>query len=110
MSTTRGKLALCSQGSLGLITENEPREVTYPDGSKGIAFVGIHMTDKIAPIGSPWSSRNPAIVGEIRFEDIVSGEQYSLNEVLAKHVSVPGFMRGRDTTGEMKRTDSDTRA
>ena len=62
----RGTLALCSRNSLGLITEPEPKEVTYPDGTKGTAYVGIHLTDKIAPIGSPWSSRNPRVLGTLQ--------------------------------------------
>jgi hypothetical protein len=61
----KGKLALCRAGSLGLITNNEKQEVTYADGDKAMAYVGIHLTDKIAPIGSPWSSRAPIIVGEV---------------------------------------------
>jgi hypothetical protein len=61
----KGSLAICSLGCLGLITEDSPREVVYKDGNKGVAWVGIHLTDKIAPIGSPWSSRNPKIVGHI---------------------------------------------
>lgn len=61
----KGKLALCGKGTLGLITHAEPQPVSYGDGSKGKAFVGIHLTDKIAPIGSPWSSRNPNVVGEL---------------------------------------------
>ena len=61
MMKIKGSLAVCSLGCLGLITEDEKKEVTYPDGTKGMAYVGIHLTDKIAPIGSPWSSRNPRI-------------------------------------------------
>jgi hypothetical protein len=77
----KGKLAFCSLGTLGLITKDEPQHVVYKTCdacSKGIAgpdfcqcetgeaYVGIHLTDKIAPIGSPWSSRHPRVVGEIR--------------------------------------------
>ena len=41
------------------------QEITYPDGSKGTAWVGIHLTDAVATIGSPWCSRKPTVVGEI---------------------------------------------
>lgn len=77
----KGKLAVCSRGYLGLITETGQREVTYKkcfacetargcDSTgpctceKGLAFVGVHLTGE--NIGKPWSSRNPRIVGEIR--------------------------------------------
>jgi hypothetical protein len=65
MKPKTGSLAICGAGTLGLITEDCPREITYPDGNKGLAYVGIHLTDKIAPIGSPWSSRHPKIVGHV---------------------------------------------
>lgn len=64
----RGVIAICSQGYLGLITEDEPQEITYPDGNKGTAYVGIQLTDKPpftegfegpTGIGAPWSSRTP---------------------------------------------------
>lgn len=61
----KGSLAFCGLNALGLITEDEPKEVSYPDGNKGYAYVGIHLTDKIAPIGSPWTSRHPKTVGHI---------------------------------------------
>lgn len=63
-------IARCSLGSLGLITEDEPKEIVYPDGNKGFAYVGIHLTDKVAPIGSPWSSRTPlALCRILELED-----------------------------------------
>lgn len=61
----KGKLAICSQNALGLITHDEPQQVDYPDNFKAHAYVGIHLTDAIGPIGSAWSSRTPKIVGEI---------------------------------------------
>jgi len=65
MTKGKGLLAYCSKGSLGLITEDFPKQIEYPDGLKGFAFVGVHLTDKIAPIGSPWSSRTPQVVGRV---------------------------------------------
>jgi hypothetical protein len=64
----KGMLAVCSLGSLGLITDSLKKEITYPDGTKGEAWVGVHVTDKVAEIGSPWSSRNPTVV--CRFDDL----------------------------------------
>ena len=61
----KGTLALCGLKCLGLITKDEPKEITYEDGNKCFAYVGIHLTDKITDIGNPWSSRNPIIVGHI---------------------------------------------
>jgi len=42
----RGVIAICSRGYIGLITEDEPKEVHYPDGNTGVAWVGIQLTDK----------------------------------------------------------------
>jgi hypothetical protein len=63
----KGMLARCSRGALGLIMEDEPQQVKYGDKNTGIAFVGIHLTDKISPVGSPWCSRRPTIVGHVKF-------------------------------------------
>ena len=61
----KGAIALCGAGTIGLITEDEPREITYSDGNKSVAYVGIQLTDAIAPIGSPWSSRDPKILARL---------------------------------------------
>jgi len=61
----KGDIGVCSAGALGLITQDGKQPVLYGDGNKDIAYVGIHLTDKIAPIGSPWSSRNPIVIGHI---------------------------------------------
>lgn len=53
----KGDLARCSQGYLGLITSDEQKEVFYPDGSKGMAWIGIHVSKD--RLGEPWSSRKP---------------------------------------------------
>jgi len=67
----KGSLAICGAGTLGLITSDSQKEVTYPGGNKGTAWTGIHLTDKIAPIGSPWSSRSPVVVGRIEGQRIL---------------------------------------
>lgn len=63
---TKGTIALCGIGTIGLITEDQPKEINYPDGNTGLAYVGIHLTDKVTEIGAPWSSRKPIILGHVR--------------------------------------------
>ncbi len=65
MKLKKGTIALCSLGCFGLITEDSPRPVVYKDGNSAIAYVGVHLTDKIAPVGSPWRSRTPVVVGDM---------------------------------------------
>jgi len=68
----RGDIAICSQGHLGLITSDGPVPVTYANGHSvgkelnGVqaeAWVGIHLSP---PVGRPWSSRSPYVVGRLR--------------------------------------------
>ena len=66
MANHKGKVAVCSRGALGLITEGRKKKIKYPDGTTGSAYVGIHLTDDIAPIGSPWCSRYPDILGDLK--------------------------------------------
>lgn len=74
----RGALAYCSIGRLGLILCDEPQEIAYQDGNKGIAWIGIQLTDGDIQgvgidksqivhqkVGDPWSSRTPRVVGYI---------------------------------------------
>ena len=65
-----GWLALCSLNSLGIILKDEMQEVTYSDGNKGMAYIGLHLTDKVSKIGAPWSSRHPRIIGTIQFDNV----------------------------------------
>lgn len=55
-------LALCSLKTLGLILSPTPVPVIYPNGATGVAWTGIHLSNKVAPVGSPWSSRNPVVL------------------------------------------------
>jgi hypothetical protein len=78
---TVGTLAICGWGCLGMITNEEPQEVIYSNGSKGMAYVGVHLTNKVAPIGSPWSSRHPQVVGHIdQWTEIYQQEDRSTKE------------------------------
>jgi hypothetical protein len=64
----RGDIAKCSQKCIGLITCDEPQQVTYGDGSTGSAWVGVHWHNRPELgilIGDPWSSRNPKVIGHI---------------------------------------------
>lgn len=85
----KGSLAYCSMNKLGLITSDGPVEVEYSDGNKGMAWVGIQLTDADEEthreyakrfnnsddnhpanfVGGPWSSRTPRVVGHI--DDII---------------------------------------
>jgi hypothetical protein len=101
----KGKLAVCSQGFLGVITENEPKPVVYKwcvacdqvskavgadvhdtvycTCEKGVAYVGIHVGTGRA--GEPWSSRNPQIIGmAVEAARLLQHK----NEVLAGHPPV----------------------
>lgn len=93
---SKGDVARCSKGSLGLITNSEKQHVIYekclicargrihlttevlPVCERcvtGEAYVGIHLTDLIAPVGSPWSSRTPVVIGSL--DDIISSREWS---------------------------------
>lgn len=78
LAPRRGAIAYCSLGRLGLILCDEPQEITYHDGNKGVAWVGIQLTEgdvngvggdvgKVfhQKIGDPWSTRHPNVVGYI---------------------------------------------
>jgi hypothetical protein len=71
-------LAYCSGGLLGLITSDTQQDITYNDGNKGTAWLGLQVSggwiegrggDKgkrffRAP-GMPWSSRTPRIIAQL---------------------------------------------
>ena len=73
MEPHKGCTARCSLGLLGRITSDAPQEVTYADGNKGLAWVGVQLEHKtfVSPFtgetitvepGGPWSSRTPVVV------------------------------------------------
>ena len=64
LTPQKGALAFCSRGELGLILSDAPVLVEYPDGLKGLAWTGIHLSE--AKIGQPWSSREPRVVGLVK--------------------------------------------
>lgn len=47
-----GDIAICGEGSLGLVTNVAEDNICY----------GIHLTDVISKIGSPWQSQQPTVV------------------------------------------------
>ena len=65
MEPKRGDIAICGIGTLGLITENGLKPLIYSNGNRGMAYLGVHLTDRVAPVGSQWSSRTPIIVGHV---------------------------------------------
>lgn len=77
----RGDIAICGSGSLGLVLSDKLQKITYPNGTQGDAYVGIHLTDKLSTIGSDWSSRNPIKVGHIENVEIFLRHfDYATNE------------------------------
>ncbi len=68
----KGTFALCGQDILGLITSDGVEEVTYSDGTKGMAYTGIKLSGP--NVGEPWSSRSPRIVGFVE-ELLAKGNQ-----------------------------------
>lgn len=72
MKPRKGSLAFCGLNCLGLITSDRKKKVRYDDGKFGYAWTGIHLTDKIAEIGSPWSSRTPRVIGHV--ESMAGGD------------------------------------
>lgn len=47
-----GDLALNEDGALGIITS-----------VKSGVFIGVHVSNDIAPKGSPWESKKPCVIG-----------------------------------------------
>lgn len=68
-------IAICSGGLVGVISVDEPIEVNYNDGNKGIAWSGYQLSNSSikgrgdegkvfdVEIGGDWSSRNPTVIG-----------------------------------------------
>lgn len=79
----KGHLARCSKGALGLITVDEKVLVKYQDGTEGMSWIGIHLTDKVAPAGTTWMSRNPTIY--VKFKgDLVPRKKSLWRRVMEK--------------------------
>lgn len=70
----KGDIGICGEGCLGLIMHDDAQEVIYSDGNRGIAYVGVHLTNKIIPVGAEWSSRSPTVVGHV--DDIETFMKY----------------------------------
>lgn len=79
LAPRKGAVAFCKRGYLGLITSEKPEEITYPDGNKGMAWLGVQLTDKPpfssdwkgpTGMGTLWSSRFPTVMAYI--EDFTS--------------------------------------
>ena len=65
MTPKRGDIAICGIGTLGLVLEDGMQDITYDNGQRGKAYIGVHLTDKVCEVGGKWSSRDPVIVGHI---------------------------------------------
>jgi len=68
LTPKKGAIAKCAWGTIGVIAVDRPQEVTYPDGKKGMAWTGFHLTETILEgghvikIGDPWSSKKPEVL------------------------------------------------
>jgi len=60
----RGAVAVCSQGIVGMIENDKPQRVHYPDGNTGKAWVGRAIWPP-GVFGEKWSSRNPRVLCRI---------------------------------------------
>lgn len=49
-----GDYVVCPQGYRGVLINDKPQHVTYPDGNEGEAYVGVSPVD-----GHSWTSRHP---------------------------------------------------
>lgn len=67
----KGVVARGDQGCPGLILSEQPVEVVYSDGKKGMAWTGIHISE--SRMGEPWSSRSPQLIGKFQDEGGVTG-------------------------------------
>jgi hypothetical protein len=67
MKPRKNAIAICGRGALGLITSTTtvPLEWKDPQGNSYVRdhWTGIHLTNKIKPIGSPWCSTSPTVIG-----------------------------------------------
>jgi hypothetical protein len=84
MEPRKGAIAYCRLKRLGLITSDTMVPVVYGDGTEGISWVGIQLTDgqvkgiggnkgKVfdQKVGDEWMSKVPHVVGYIEdFENM----------------------------------------
>lgn len=103
MEPRRYALAYCSGGLLGLITSEQPVEITYRDNERGVAWTGVQVTGgtiagvggdtgktfTVAP-GTPWSSRTPRAIAQLSEDD-----GRSLAASLASMLAPTRVVRGR---------------
>lgn len=61
----KGSIAICSRGFLGLITDDDKKDIIYSDGNVGKAYVGIHLCTDMKFFGTGWSSTKPKVIGHI---------------------------------------------
>ncbi len=87
MEPKRGAIAVCGIGTLGLITSRYKEFVTYPDGNTGKAWTGIHLTDKVCPQFSPWSSTRPIVLGYLQMDELEDFDK--IEKALQKFVGEP---------------------
>jgi len=98
MNPRKYTIAKCSLGVYGVITVDEPKDVTYADGNTGVAWTGLVIRDTSIPgvgghagriinvkSGNTWSSKRPEVIAqlssveELSPEQLISHARYSLD-------------------------------
>ncbi len=59
----KGSIAFNEAGCLGLIIQDAPR--ADEQDTRISYYVGVHLTDKTAAMGSAWSSSKPRVCGRL---------------------------------------------
>lgn len=84
---------MCGAGTLGLVTMAEKQDVTYPDGKKAVAWVGVKINSANGDVLSPWSSRNPAVLGVTLFDLMLVNKR--LRSLSMAHMYLPKYIPER---------------
>ena len=88
MNPNKYAIAKCSLGVYGVITVDEPKQVTYADGNTGVAWTGLVIRDISIPgvgghsgkiidvkAGNTWSSKRPEVIAQLSSVEDLSPEQ-----------------------------------
>lgn len=88
MNPCKYAIAKCSLGVYGVITVDEPKDVTYADGNTGVAWTGLVIRDISIPgvgghsgkvinvkSGNTWSSKRPEVIAQLSSVEDLSPEK-----------------------------------
>ena len=69
MEAKRGDIALCSKGSKGIITSDEPELMRFQNGIQQLVWQGIYIEDfGEKKIGDEWYSQDPKVIDDRMLE------------------------------------------